>query len=277
VQNVKDLKYPKSNTKNRMHPTKNQLYELVKDITSKQEFEQEIQNLSEEFDNLINEDTLALLIVDRMGRNTQAITKIADIQPDKQVTTIGKITTINPPRTFTRKNGSNGEVVNLELQDETGTCTLVLWNKDVNHVKNNTIKTGSIIKIINGYVKQGFTGIEVNLGRWGILEIDPKDTTNYDQIKPPKTTQPPNEITGEITRIEPTRAFFKDNGEFGFVATIYIKTAESEQPLVIWDQKVKEIQQFNIGDHLKITQVTCKRTNGRTELHVNGASMIKRC
>ena len=62
----------------RMHKNKDQLYEDINDLITKNKFEKEIKNRKKEYDDLIDENTLALLIVDELGRNKQNVSKIAD-------------------------------------------------------------------------------------------------------------------------------------------------------------------------------------------------------
>jgi len=255
-----------------MHQTKEQLYELVKDLQTKSEFDKAIKEKSQEYDELLDENTIALLLVDELGRNKHVITKIVDIKPDTECTVAGTITKIHQPKTFTRKNGSSGQVINLDIRDETGTCRLVVWNDDVKQVKD--LNEGTTVKIVNGYTKNGFSGIEVNLGRWGLLEVEPNEQHDLGDRKLEKE---PQGITGTLTNKEPTRAFFKDNGEFGFVTTITIKAKNGEKQLTVWGEKVKEIQQFKIGDTIKITKTLSKHSNGKTELHINDKSTIQRC
>ena len=61
-----------------MHKTKNDLYKSIKDIITKQEFENKIKKNHEEFDGLLDEETIALFIVDELGRNKKVISKIID-------------------------------------------------------------------------------------------------------------------------------------------------------------------------------------------------------
>lgn len=257
-----------------MHKTKNQLYELIKDLKTKNDFEDEIKKRHTECDGLIDEDTIALLIVDELGRNKQTINKITDLKPDIECTVFGKVTNSSELRNFKRKNGSSGKVVNLELTDETGTCTLVLWNKDVELVRNKTIQKGTNVKIINGYVKNGFNGgLEINVGRWGLIEIEPENMPDLNNDKPIDKKG----IKGTLVEIEPTRAFFKDDGEFGFVTKIKIKKKDGgTEHLTLWGEKVKEIQSFNQGDSIEIDNIDVRRKNGKTETYVNGRSTIKK-
>ena len=255
-----------------MRKTKNQLYNQIKDLKTKKEFDEEINKIQKESDNLLDEDIAALLIVDELGRNKQNICTISELKPSEECTIYATITNIKNTRTFSRKNGSSGRVVNLEITDDTGSCGLALWDKDTELVKNKTIQKGTKIKIINGYIKDGFNGVEINVGKWGMLETDPE---NMPELKNEQTKKT-NGITGKLVEIEPTRAFFKDNGEFGFVANIKIKNKEKTQLIALWNEKVKEIQNFKIGDKIEITDIDTRQKNGREELHLNGNGTIKK-
>jgi len=257
-----------------MQKTKDQLYEVINDLKTKNDFEKEIKKRLNECDGLLDEDTIALLIADELGRNKQTISKIAELKPDMECTVFGTVTDIRESRNFTRKNGSSGTVINLELSDDAGSCRLVLWNDDVKLVKNKTIQKGTHVKVINGYVKDGFNGLELNVGRWGLLEIEPEDMLDFNNKK---STYNEKEIMGKLIEIKPTNAFFKDDGDIGFVTNIKIKDKETVKTLTLWDEKVKEIQKFKIGNLIRINNVNIRNNNGKTELHVNGRSTIQRC
>lgn len=255
-----------------MHKTKEQLYQQIKDIKSKDEFKKEMQQLQKEYDELFDEDTTALLIVDQLGRNKQNICKIRELEPKTECTIFGKVTNISQLRNFTKKNGIKGRVINLELTDETRKCGLALWDKDVELVKNESIKIGTNVKIINGYIKDGYNGIEINVGRWGLIEVEPENTqeTKKEQHSDEKL------IKGKLMEIEPTRAFFKDDGEFGFVTNIKIEDGDNVKQITIWGDKVKEIQKLKKGDTVKIEDVDIRQKNGTTELHLNSKGTIKK-
>lgn len=255
-----------------MHKNVDQLYEDVKDLITKNEFEKKIKNGKKEYDDILDENTLALLIVDELGRNKQDVSKIAVLEPGVECTVFGKVASIGESRSFKRKNGSLGWVVNLELTDGTGTCGLALWDKDVDLVKNKIIQEGTNIRVVNGYVKDGFNGLEINVGKWSLLEVEPRDVPNFDD----NVTASSKEIKGRLVGLEPTRAFFKDNGEFGFVTNIKIEDETGIRQLAIWGEKVKEIQRFRQGDSIVIKNFDLRQKNGTDEIHVNGKGIIKK-
>jgi len=255
-----------------MHKNKNRFYDQIKDLKTKNEFEEEIKKRQKEYDNLLDEDTTALLIVDELGRNKQNISRISDLKPDTECTVFGKVAGIHKSKNFTRKNGSSGTVVNLELTDDTGICRLVLWNRDAELVRNNTIQKGTNIKLINGYIKNGFNGLELNTGRWSLIEIEPGDKPDFNNEQPIDYKM----IKGALVEMEPTRAFFRDDGEFGFVTNIKIKDEKGIKQVTLWDEKVREIQGLHQGDLIEIDNIDMRQKNGETEIHVNGRSTIRR-
>ena len=252
-----------------MQSTPEDLYYHLSDIMPKDQFLQEINYQYTLWDKLINKHLIALYLIDKHGRNTRAYTTIHDMQPNQEYTITATISNMQNERTFTRKNGNTGRVLNLDIQDTTGTCRLVLWNDDVDLINQHNITIGTTIKIINGYTKNSRNGIEIHLGKWGLLEIQ---TTQQQPIQSPNT----QEITGELVEREPSRPFFKDNGDFGFITKIILKIAKKRQEIILWNEKVKEIQQFNIGDTITLEQFSTKCTNGSEEIHLNGNSIIRK-
>lgn len=255
-----------------MHKNKHQLYEIIKDLKTKKEFEKEIITIQKENDYLFDEDTAALLLVDKLGRNKENICKLSDLEHGIECTVFGKVVYIDKSRRFNRKNGTQGRVINLEISDGTGSCRLALWDKDVDLIEKRTIKKGTNVKIVNGYVKEGFSGLEINVGRWGLIEIEPENIPEQVEDYIPPT----DEITGKIIKKEPTKAFFKDDGEFGFVTCVNIETNDGIKQITLWDKKVKEIQNFKQGEKITIKNINIKEKNGKKEIHSMSRTIIKR-
>lgn len=252
-----------------MQKTKAELYPQIKDLKTKQDFEKEITRVKKECDDLLDDAVAALLVVDELGRNKQNLIKIVELKPEMECTVIGKITNINKSRNFNRKNGTTGHVINMELEDETGKCGLALWDKDVDRVSNKTIQIGTKVKVINGYTKNGYNGIELNVGRWSLLEIEKES-------EPTDEKQESNVLKGKLIEIETTRPFFKDNGDFGFVTNITIEMNGNPRKITVWDEKVKEIQKLKLGDTIEINNVNFKKNNGWQEIHLNSNGGLKK-
>lgn len=155
-----------------MYKTKSELYEMISDMMGKDQFNKELKKRYNEYEGLLSEDAIAYLLVDELGKNVVDNITIADLKDGDNVSLKVEIEDVKEPREFIRKNGNKGQVANIDIKDETGRCRLVLWDKDVEAVKNGRIKIGSKIKILNGYVKVSDFGVEINIGRWGLFFIE---------------------------------------------------------------------------------------------------------
>lgn len=77
---------------------------------------------------------------------------IAALQPEmKSVDLTAEIDRITEVNTFERDDGSEGQVCNVILQDETGTAVLTLWDDDTALV--DELGGGDTVRIENGYSK----------------------------------------------------------------------------------------------------------------------------
>ena len=175
----------------------NNYYGKIKDLINKNDFFDLILKIKKESDNLFEENICALLILDELNRNECHYSKISNLEPGIESTIIAEIVSIGDIREFKKKNGNNGKVVNLEIIDETGMCRLVIWDKDVDLIKNNNIKINSKIKIINGYVKKGLDGLEINISRWSLIEI----VNNCHVLK--NNSKNRKSLSGRILEIQP--------------------------------------------------------------------------
>jgi ssDNA-binding replication factor A large subunit len=143
------------------------LYLLVEDLITKDRFLREIEKRRKEYGNLLNDEAIAYMIVDELGRNPGNKMKIVDLYDGINATIEARVDRIGEIEI--KKNGQY-RLMRVDISDETGSCQLVLWNDEIDEVGKN-LKEGMKIKIINGYVKENIYGLQVSLGRWGVLVI----------------------------------------------------------------------------------------------------------
>jgi hypothetical protein len=253
-----------------MQRTQGELYLLVKDLWSKAQFSREISKRFASYGELLDKDTIAYLIVDELGRNSFSLTQITDLKPDADATVVASVKSISDVKTFRKKNGTVGKVLNMEVSDGSGVCRLVLWNDDIELVKGKGIKVGTKVRVINGYTKTSYGGVELNLGKWGMLEVEAS-------TEPCPETGSELVLCGVLQSREATKAFFKDNGEFGFVTTITVKTSDGQiMPVTLWDSCVKAVQGIGLGETVKLQRVERRSVNGSMEWHVQDEGAIQR-
>jgi len=102
----------------------------------------------------------------------------------RNVEAVCKVQRIFDVREF-QKGESVGRVLSMMVGDETGVIRLVLWNDQVDKVKN--LKENDIVKISNAYVRENNGRKELHLGEKGVFEINP-----------------PGEKVGDIKQSSPT-------------------------------------------------------------------------
>ena len=85
------------------------------------------------------------------------ILKIGDAREMRDVTLVGVVSKVYDKITFVRDDGSTGQVKSLEIEDNTGTIRVTLWNDDT----RIEMKKGDIIKIIGGNIEfDDYSGTE---------------------------------------------------------------------------------------------------------------------
>jgi replication factor A1 len=87
------------------------------------------------------------------------LNNLDELEPDQAVNTTGMVTKKTMVRTFTRKNGSEGRVANLDIYDGTDTMRVTLWDDQTDNV--NDLEIGDEVLIINGYTKERNGTLEI--------------------------------------------------------------------------------------------------------------------
>lgn len=142
----------------------------------------------------------------------------------RNVETVGKVFQTYELREFTT-NERKGKVASLMIGDESGTIRVVLWGSQAENIKS--IRKGTTLKIIGGYVKDNSGIIELHLNDRSQLILNPEgETINIDapehQVKKSieELTENDNEveILGTIVQVFDPR-FFPVDPETGRKAT----------------------------------------------------------
>ena len=88
------------------------------------------------------------------------------------VTVTGKVIAVYPPKTFTRRDMTEGKLVSLVVSDESGELRVVLWDNKVDLVEKWKIQREQKIRISHGYVREGRDGKpELHLGQRGSIKV----------------------------------------------------------------------------------------------------------
>ncbi|MBI5229528.1 DNA-binding protein [Candidatus Micrarchaeota archaeon] len=91
--------------------------------------------------------------------------KISEVKAGMNVSIEAEVIGIEAPREINRE-GRVLRVANALLRDDTGTISLVLWNENI-----DKIKEGDFIKIDDGFCKTWQDKLQITLGRNGKLTV----------------------------------------------------------------------------------------------------------
>jgi ssDNA-binding replication factor A large subunit len=135
-----------------------------------EEIRQRTIELRSEFGDLLDETTLERIALDERGLLMTNKKNISELRDREEASLEVKVKKTQAIREFKKRDGGAGRVRNLDIEDETGTCRLVLWDEDVEMPEKLGIREGTGLKLINCYVKHTDFGLDVSKGKKGKIE-----------------------------------------------------------------------------------------------------------
>ena len=94
----------------------------------------------------------------------------------KSVNIAGRIFKITDIKSFKRKDGTEGKVVNLLIGDNSGVVKLVLWDKQTELVSEKILDINHVIQVSNAMARENtFGDIEVSIGKFGSIRSSNDD------------------------------------------------------------------------------------------------------
>ena len=180
------------------------------------------------------------------------ITPINEIKGDMEVNVIARIIRIPRIRSFDR-NGREGKVASLEVQDKSGSMQFTLWNKDTNLIDDLDLSEGDSIKILGAQsrVRNG----EVSLSHsWiGRIVKGDFDVPEYQEnvLKLGDAHEIRNvTLVGLVSKVYDTITFERDDGSTGKVKSMELEDDTGAIRVTLWNEDTD--MDVKKGDILKI-------------------------
>jgi replication factor A1 len=187
-----------------------------------------------------------------------AMLKVGEIKPGmRNISLQGRVTGTSEARAFKRRDGEEGKVASLLLQDETGSIRLSLWDEDVKSLE--TIKEGDIVSVEGAYARESLGGLGLNLGSGGRIttiqkagELSPR--TGAAVVKLGDLREGMGDITveGSVVEAPSIREVTTQRGEAVRVASFIIDDGTGDARVSLWRGLVKEVENLSIGATVRI-------------------------
>ncbi|WP_370574842.1 OB-fold nucleic acid binding domain-containing protein [Methanomethylovorans sp.] len=260
-----------------------EIYSKLSKSISKEEFAEKVNEKVEQMGGLCDEKTAAMLVAHDLGLNEtgRSSQKIVDIKSDSgNVSFIAKVVSVFPTREFTRSDGTMGRVGNLLVADETGSIRVTLWDDKTDLVNQGFIEISQNLQL-GGYVKEGYSGVEVNIGSNGVLS----QTDEEIQVKNPSTKisdikdgMGSINVVGRLLDISDVRTFNKKDGSKGSVSNITIGDDTGKIRITLWDDKTDKMTELRLGDAVEVINGYARENNfnQQVEIQVGNHGIIKK-
>lgn len=259
------------------------IYKKLSHVISKDDFLQRVQKKVESMGGLCDEPMAAMLVANELGFSDvgRDSVKIENIKAESgPVNFVARVISVFDTKEFTRNDGTIGRVGNLIVGDETGKIKVTLWDNMADLIKVGKVKAGQTLQI-SGYAKQGYSGVEVNVGNNGVIaeseeEIDVAASSQ--KIKDVKDGMGDLNLTGKVLEVSEIRTFQRKDGSSGKVGSLLLGDATGTIRVTLWDEKTEFLNQIEYGDTVELVNAYARENafSQKVELQVGSRSIIRK-
>jgi len=199
-----------------------------------------------------------------------------------------------PPKTFQKKDGTEGSVARVRVGDDSGTYFVIFWAdrmKDYEDLKMDDVYEFNGLAVKKS---QFANALEFHVNRVSKIKkstkkLDVKYTPSAQSAAPGAKTQavsakikdiPPDTgfctFTAKVIEKLPPRAFQKKDGTAGSVARVKVGDESAGGFIVFWADRMKDYEDLQVGEIYEFNNLAVKKSqveNG-LEFHVNRGSKI---
>ena len=210
-------------------------------------------------------------VVEVIGRHTKSLKEIQPLnlrkthveidcqmtpkehkQPERKDTNL-LIISLQPAKSFTRKDGTSGEMISGIVGDTIGTARLLCWDA----VMLTGCTPGVAVSASGILEKEGdFGGREIVLDENTLITpVDDRPDiphTPLGEVQPDQTVT----VSGELVQVQPPRPFTRRDGTSSWVRNVRISDGTATLPLALWDNEASR----PFLNHEKVDRVSCPCT-----------------
>lgn len=266
-----------------------EIVEIISNETNlgKDEIHQRINDKMEELGEFVTELGAAHIVAREMSVDlsseppvqVQSQLTIDQLVPEMtSINILGRILRIYNQHSFKKKDGTDGILQSVLIEDKTGKVRVVFWDQIVSELQNKNIKVGDPIRILNGYTKLGRDqSVEVHLGIRSQVQVRPSgvdDTklpdkqSTFVKIKDIKGNEIDLSLVAKITQIDDLLEFERSDGTKGEKRGLIVGDETGEIYVNFWNEKVNMADDLALGEVIEIVGLASKEgLRGYIELH----------
>lgn len=235
---------------------------------ARQDIHKMIEKKKEGAEEFFTDETAARIVASELGveilqKPIQLEILIQDLVSGlNDVTVAGRVITVYPTRTYTRRDRTQGKLARLLIADRSGTLKVVLWDDNTALVETGKVEQGQIIKVSHGYVREGLDGkMELHLGSRGNIQISPPEAaeTGYPPLKrwikkvaEIKEEGGPITIEGTVSTIPAVRQVVTSRNEEVAVASFELRDETGKILFSAWRKLAEVVGGLSVGTRIKI-------------------------
>ncbi|MCJ7614095.1 OB-fold nucleic acid binding domain-containing protein [Candidatus Bathyarchaeota archaeon] len=190
------------------------------------------------------------------------------------VTVSGQVVSVYPPKTFTRRDWTEGKLASILVSDKSGTLRVVLWDKKGDIVESGKIQREQKVRISHGYVREGLDGKpELHLGDKGNVKILVEATKKLAEIT---ETGGPITVEGTVATAPEFREVTTSKDEKVAVASFQLSDSTGKLQVSAWRKMAEDVKGLTVGTRIKMKNVYAKKGyENRLELSSRYSTIIE--
>lgn len=180
-----------------------------------------------------------------------------------------RLIAVGSPRTFRRRDGSPGEMIDAVIGNEDGIFRLVAWAPDA----LLGVEAGRSVVIRGAVLRESDRGVEYSLGESASVSyIDREIAVPTDAVADVEEGGTYS-LAGTVVRVQPPHSFVTRSGRTSSVRNLLLADETGEVPVVVWGERADEL--LAPGDRIEVYNGAAKRGRyGDLEVHLSWGSAL---
>ncbi|ERG89608.1 MAG: replication factor A [halophilic archaeon J07HX5] len=254
-----------------------EIYEELEADVSEQRFQEAVEQKVAQMEGLADQETAAMIIAHELADGE--VGAISEIEPAMdEVKFLAQVTGVGDVRTFERDDDEQeGQVVNVEVADETGRVSLAFWDRQAEAVVAGEIEVSDVLRV-KGRPKDGYDGLEVSVSEAEIdadAEIDIDADDGDATVESLSLGQSDVRLQGQVLDTGTVRSFDRDDGSTGQVSDLVLGDETGRIGVTLWDEMASRAEALSSGITVEIIDGYVRERDGELEVHVGERGAVE--